>query len=112
MATPSTARGVVGTCQPTGFCSLPDSGCASGQRYVDQADAPLAGACVGASGGDDEGAGDGDCDGGRCPSGCVVAVASGALHSCALNALGKVYCWGDNSFLQLGSSGDARETTP
>ena len=47
----------LGVCQPTGYCSLEDGSCASGQRYVDSA-GPLANRCVG-----DSGPGDRDGDG-------------------------------------------------
>lgn len=35
-----------GTCQASGYCSFPDAGCESGQRYGDLAGAGLAGECV------------------------------------------------------------------
>lgn len=37
---------LVGVCQPAGFCSFPDSECASGQRYGDHAGGGLARDCV------------------------------------------------------------------
>ncbi len=40
------SRGEQGICQPTGFCSYPDSGCDSVQRYDEFAAASLAGQCV------------------------------------------------------------------
>jgi hypothetical protein len=35
-----------GTCEATGFCSFPDSGCDSGRRYGSAAEGELAGLCV------------------------------------------------------------------
>ncbi len=35
-----------GTCEPTGWCSFPDDGCASGARYGELAGAGFAGECV------------------------------------------------------------------
>src|SRR5215831_2296230 len=56
--------GVQGFCERTGFCSFPDSSCASNRRYGQYAGPGLAGACVGASdGGIDAPALDGDPDG-------------------------------------------------
>jgi hypothetical protein len=39
-------RGQQGTCEPSGFCSLPDPSCTSGRRYVEQAPASHAGRCA------------------------------------------------------------------
>lgn len=38
--------GNVGACEPSGYCSFDDLGCASGRRYGDLASPVLAGACV------------------------------------------------------------------
>jgi hypothetical protein len=38
--------GVAGRCEPNGFCSFPDAGCESGQRYGDHAGNGLGGLCV------------------------------------------------------------------
>ena len=35
-----------GVCEPTGYCSFPDSDCESGRRYGDLAPSGLAGTCV------------------------------------------------------------------
>lgn len=40
------AGGIVGRCQSSGFCSFPDTGCPSGQRYGEFAGAGLAYDCV------------------------------------------------------------------
>jgi alpha-tubulin suppressor-like RCC1 family protein len=93
--------GVSGRCEASGYCSLPDGSCPDGFRYVDEAPEPLAGACVGeiAAGGD-----------GGPGGGCVVAIAAGARHSCAIDQEGAVWCWGDNSDLALGSAGGSTAT--
>ena len=41
----------------------------------------------------------------------LVSVTLGALHSCAWRAAGQVYCWGDDTFDQLGS-GAPDDRTP
>lgn len=40
---------IIGSCEPTGFCSFPHSDCVSGQRYGELAPAELAGKCTCAS---------------------------------------------------------------
>jgi hypothetical protein len=49
--------GVQGTCQPAGYCSFPDDGCDSGQRYGDFGPMGLAGECVPPPDSDTEGDG-------------------------------------------------------
>src|SRR5882672_1961187 len=46
------------------------------------------------------------CSGGLCTRGaaCVLAVAAGARHSCAVSG-GLVECWGNNRYGQLGVAG-------
>ncbi len=46
-----TRGGATGVCQAAGYCSFPDDGCESGQRYGDLAPGDLAGTCVGGGGG-------------------------------------------------------------
>ena len=58
----STQCTVGGMCQPTGYCSFPDLGCPSGQRYGDAAGDGLAGTCVGGGGTIDADPNDPDAD--------------------------------------------------
>ena len=41
-----------------------------------------------------------------------VSISAGAAHVCALNALGKAYCWGRDSSGQLGDARRVNSTTP
>ncbi|MCB1555305.1 MAG: hypothetical protein KDJ14_16010 [Xanthomonadales bacterium] len=41
----------------------------------------------------------------------IVQVAAGLRHTCALSGSGAVSCWGDNSYLQLGSDVDENGTS-
>jgi alpha-tubulin suppressor-like RCC1 family protein len=41
--------------------------------------------------------------------GSIVRVDLGALHSCALASQGALYCWGDDTFEQLGSNLGSRD---
>jgi alpha-tubulin suppressor-like RCC1 family protein len=40
------------------------------------------------------------------------AVSAGSRHACALNLVGAAYCWGDDTFGQLGDSRRIHSTTP
>jgi alpha-tubulin suppressor-like RCC1 family protein len=42
----------------------------------------------------------------------VVAVAAGGFHTCALTANGLVYCWGENTNGQLGTSNTLQKLSP
>ncbi len=44
--------------------------------------------------------------------GSVVAPASGEIHACARNTGGSVYCWGENSFGQLGNDTTTNSRVP
>jgi hypothetical protein len=111
-----------GTCEPSGWCSFPDAICPSGSRYGAFAGGGLSHQCVG-PGGDDGGTqGDGgqslcpigdpccsgmtcaaplSCKGGVC-QGCVLQLALGDNHGCALKADSTIWCWGANDHGQLG----------
>jgi len=95
--------GVVGRCEPSGYCSLPDGDCPDGFRYVEEAPESLAGICVGTPPGCTEEPCDDDV-------GCALRVAAGSAHTCAILPGGDVYCWGENGDLQLGSSGGSTAT--
>ncbi|MBN1609845.1 MAG: hypothetical protein JW940_24645 [Polyangiaceae bacterium] len=119
-----------GTCEPTGSCSFPDSACPSRRRYADLAPDPLRNQCVPAP--ERLALGDGQscavlfggelrCWGAlprtdpdavvglgpssdnmvafRLPS--VSDVDLAEEHACAV-ADGRVWCWGDNEYGQLG----------
>jgi alpha-tubulin suppressor-like RCC1 family protein len=37
-----------------------------------------------------------------------VAVSAGGEHTCAIDAIGRLFCWGRNTFGQIGNSVSAR----
>lgn len=81
-----------GNCEPTGYCSFPDPMCPSHQRYGESAEPGQVNACT--------------------PDGqsCIVDISAGGTtegglnvgHTCVLKDDGAIFCWGDNSFGQLG----------
>ena len=42
----------------------------------------------------------------------AIAVAAGGNHTCFLDNIGAVYCWGDNTYGQLGDGTYVQRTTP
>lgn len=42
----------------------------------------------------------------------VVDVGVGSSHTCALDDAGRVFCWGDNSYSQLGGASDSGHEDP
>ena len=45
-------------------------------------------------------------------NGSVSAIAAGVRHTCAIQPLGEVWCWGDNTQWQVGAGADAIAVTP
>jgi predicted outer membrane repeat protein len=45
-------------------------------------------------------------------SGGVIAIAGGTTHTCVLKETGRVVCWGDNSYGELGDGTKEMRTTP
>jgi alpha-tubulin suppressor-like RCC1 family protein len=42
----------------------------------------------------------------------IVTVSAGSAHTCALSLFGNVYCWGDNTFGELGTGSRQSSSTP
>lgn len=42
----------------------------------------------------------------------VVSVSAGYNHTCAITANGNLYCWGDNTYGQLGTGDNTNQSTP
>ncbi|MBN1653073.1 MAG: hypothetical protein JXA30_04785 [Deltaproteobacteria bacterium] len=42
----------------------------------------------------------------------IVSLSAGRFHTCALASSGKVYCWGNNDYLQLGRPADGNIAVP
>jgi alpha-tubulin suppressor-like RCC1 family protein len=86
---------VQGVCEANGWCSFPDSACASHQRYASAAASTVAGQCT--QKGDD----------------CIAEILGGGTtengldvgHTCVRKNDGTVWCWGDNSLGQLANDG-------
>ena len=45
-------------------------------------------------------------------SGAFVALTAGVRHTCGLSAAGAAFCWGDNTFGQLGDGTTTDRLTP
>lgn len=115
-----------GICEPEGWCSYPDDDCESRRRFERRAPGSLGGACVEPAGtstagttavlsssssestessstGDATGSvttGEPACDGHGCG---WTSVESGALHTCAVDGNGAVWCWGLGPNGELGT---------
>jgi alpha-tubulin suppressor-like RCC1 family protein len=115
-------QGMQGTCEPSGFCAFPDTSCPSGDRYEPNAGTGLGGQCVAPGTGIDSGidglppncgavgmaccpdsscGGNAYCASGTCAQ-CIVDMAIGNNHTCALKYDGTVWCSGDNGGGALG----------
>ncbi|MCC6521228.1 MAG: hypothetical protein IT373_01075 [Polyangiaceae bacterium] len=86
-----THDGAVGRCEKTGYCSFPDASCEAGLRYGELAPGELASQCF---------------------EPCVLGLALGGQHSCALLRGGSVACWGNGKDGRLGDGRLDGEATP
>lgn len=106
-------------CEPSGFCSFPDTTCADGRRFDPNAGDGLGGSCVVGAPMPDAGACGGAgqaccasettracatntyCTAGTCQA-CVGDITFGRHHTCVVKHDHTVWCVGDNAHGQLG----------
>jgi alpha-tubulin suppressor-like RCC1 family protein len=101
--------GVAGVCQSIGFCSFPDTSCASGQKFEAGVGDGLGDACVPKCGGAGEPCcevgnacvSNAFCQAGTC-SACVTDFTFGRRFMCSVKYDGTLWCSGANGQGQLG----------
>jgi alpha-tubulin suppressor-like RCC1 family protein len=91
------SSGAQGICETSGACAFPDSACSgtgqAGLRYGDGASSN-ANACVSSA------------------KSCVTAISVGIYFNCALRSDGTVWCWGINTWGNLGNDSTADSAVP
>ena len=96
-------RSVAGACPSGTFCD-PSSGCAPIGPLRDGGVVDGGGDASHGDGGTDAGGVDASADGGPLPT-TNVQVAAGTSHTCAVGSDSRAYCWGSNTYGQLGVAG-------
>jgi alpha-tubulin suppressor-like RCC1 family protein len=84
--------GVLGVCEPSGFCSFEDLACVSGRRYDESAGEGLGDECVEPL--------------------CVMRISAGIAHTCAIRDNRRVWCWGDGQEGELGTGDTESSNVP
>lgn len=100
------------SCEDLANCETSDGGSGTG---VAVGAGGVGGSGTGAAGGSGPGpggGGNGGDGGGGSPPSCVQDLSLGAGHSCAVKGDGTLWCWGDNTYGEIGDGTTQNKTTP